>query len=61
MRLWQQTSRSEASFVSLLYEARSITKQQPRVLNRMPYFWRVLRDLLGLTAPLGERKEGVQP
>ncbi len=46
--LWQASGRSEASFVSSLYEARSITKQQRNVRRPMPYFWSTLRDLLHL-------------
>lgn len=48
VNLWQASARSEASFVSTLYEAQSITKQQARVQRPMPYFWRVVRDLLDL-------------
>jgi hypothetical protein len=48
MRLWKTTGRDESNFVGALYEARAITKQQPRVANRMSYFWTVLRDLLDL-------------
>lgn len=46
--LWQASGRSEAAFVSTLYEAQSITRQQAKVHRPMPYFWRVTRDLLGL-------------
>lgn len=48
MRLWEASGRGESTFVSALYEARAITKQQPRVGNRMSYFWTVVRDLVGL-------------
>jgi hypothetical protein len=48
MRLWESSRRDESNFVGVLYEARAITKQQPRVANRMSYFWTVLRDLLDL-------------
>lgn len=48
MRVWEASGRGEAVFVGTLFEARSITRQQPRVSHRMPYFWSVLRDLLGL-------------
>lgn len=48
MRVWETSGRSESRFVGALYEARAITKQQPRVANRMPYFWSVVRDLLAL-------------
>lgn len=50
MHLWQQSGRGEPSFVSILYEARSITKQQPGVVSRISYYWTVVRDLLGLLA-----------
>jgi len=63
MRLLQQSARAEASFVGILYEARSITNQQRgiRKLNRMPYFWAVVRDQLGLTtAEQGERSGDIQ-
>lgn len=48
VNLWQESGRSEASFVSSLYEARSVTRQQPKVRRPMPYFWRVVRDLVGV-------------
>ena len=48
MRLWETSRRDESNFVGALYEARAITKQQPRVANRMSYFWTVLRDLRDL-------------
>lgn len=48
MHLWESSGCSESALVSALYEARAITKQQPRVSNRMSYFWTVVRDLVGL-------------
>ncbi len=48
MHVWEACGRGEDAFVSRLYEAYAITKQQPRVANRMSYFWIVVRDLLGL-------------
>jgi len=59
-RLWKASGRSEAAFCQLAGEARSITKQyavhKPAqgeagewgFRNRMPYFFSVLRDLLGM-------------
>lgn len=48
VHLWELSGCSEAMLVSRLYEARSITRQQPRVVNRRSYFWAVVRDLLGV-------------
>jgi replication protein O len=48
VNLWQQSGRSEAVFVHTLYEARSVTRQQPKVRKPMPYFWSVVRELLGI-------------
>lgn len=57
-RLWKASGLAEEAFVQRLYEARSITRQQGNVkkpaaggygtINRMPYFFAVLEDLLGL-------------
>jgi len=57
-KLWKSTGLPEDKFVQRLYEARSITQQQgsvskradgaPGVINRAPYFFAVLEDLLGL-------------
>ncbi len=38
-----------SSFASFVYEACAITRQQGSVRKQMPYFFQVLRDLLGLT------------
>jgi hypothetical protein len=46
--IWQACGKSEAAFVSSLYEARSITKHQRNVRRPMPYFWSMVRDLVGL-------------
>lgn len=54
--LLTQTGLAEQVFVELVYEARSITKRQGNIRktngngqrNRMPYFFRVLRDLLAV-------------
>ena len=60
MRLYRASGLPEESFVAKLYEARSITKQRgniskdaqgdglPGLKNKMPYYFAVLRDLLGL-------------
>lgn len=67
MRLWEVSGRSENNFVAALYEARAITRQQPRVANRMSYFWTVVRDLVDLLdesaeapapAPQADTKQG---
>jgi hypothetical protein len=61
-RLWRASGLSEADFVGRLYEARSITKDRGTTIqkpatgeagewgmrNRMPYFFAVVRDLLGM-------------
>ncbi len=49
LHLWQASRRSEAAFVSSLYEARAITRQQRHVARPIPYFWSVVRDLLHLS------------
>ncbi len=57
-KLWKGSGLPEDKFVQRLYEARSITSQQGSVrgkpastdkhlVNRMPYFFAVLEDLLG--------------
>lgn len=58
LRLWRTSGRSEASFVQMLYESRSRTRQAGNVAHRsgtgtnvgirkrMPYFFACLRDLL---------------
>ena len=57
MHLFQASGLAESGFVGALYEARSITRQQGGVrkraaggslINRMPYFFAVLEDLLGM-------------
>lgn len=58
-RLWRASGLPEAQFVQdVLYQARSLTQAQGNVnkratdgtgtINRMPYFFRVVEDLLGL-------------
>jgi hypothetical protein len=63
VRLWHASGLDEADFADRLREARSITKcrvvHKPAdgelgelgLRNKMPYFFTVLRDLLGLQAP----------
>ena len=60
MHLYKASGLNESAFVARLYEARSITKQRgniskdaqgndlPGLKNKMPYYFAVLRDLLGL-------------
>ncbi len=38
-----------SSFAGFVYEACAITRQQDQVKKQMPYFFQVLKDLLGLT------------
>ena len=65
-RIWKDSGLNEAAFVGRLYEARSITKQRGDIQkrasgdagewgarNRMPYFFVVVRDLLGLKESRG--------
>jgi hypothetical protein len=47
-RLWQASGRSEQTFCQLLFDAASATRKRGGVRNRMAYYFRVLRDLLGL-------------
>jgi hypothetical protein len=53
-RIINDANKSAESATSYLYEARSITKQQAKVKKKMPYFFEVLKDVLGL-------KEGHTP
>jgi len=39
-----------SSFAGFVYEACAITRQQNQVKKQMPYFFQVLKDLLGLTS-----------
>ncbi len=48
MRICQQAGKNPEGVVAYLYEARSITKQQGSVKKPMPYFFSVLKDLVGL-------------
>jgi phage replication O-like protein O len=56
-RLWKQTGYEDQRFQSKWSEAKQITQgytvdkaceEHPTLLNRMPYLYKVLRDLLGL-------------
>jgi phage replication O-like protein O len=47
-RIIERSGKSLQSFSSYLYEARSITRQQKAVKKRMPYFFRVLEDIVGV-------------
>ena len=59
-RLWKTSGTSEDHFLQLMHEARTITKKRGNIQkraaaggeyglrNRMPYFFSVLRDLLGM-------------
>ena len=47
-RIIARSGKSPQSFSSYLYEARSITRQQKAVKRRMPYFFRVLEDIMGV-------------
>ena len=63
--LWHKSGLSEKEFAQVMYEARKLTKQfaiirpgekEPppgQTRNRMPYFFTVLRDLLGLSKKNG--------
>jgi phage replication O-like protein O len=48
VRILQRSGKSSQNFTSYLYEARSITKQQGSVKKQMPYFFRVLEDIVGM-------------
>jgi predicted transcriptional regulator len=47
LRIIQESGKNPEGFTSYLYEARSITKQQGSVKKKMPYFFRVLEDVIG--------------
>jgi hypothetical protein len=59
-RLWKTSGTSEDHFLQLMHEARTVTKKRGNIQkraaaggeyglrNRMPYFFSVLRDLLGM-------------
>jgi hypothetical protein len=48
VRILQQSGKKLEDSTSYLYEARSITKQQESVKKQMPYFFRVLEDIVGI-------------
>ncbi len=72
VRLWQASGMSEQDFVhQVLYPAQSTTRQQGNVrkpassghglINRVPYFFRVVEDRLGLKdedASSADRQQG---
>lgn len=67
-RLWKASGLSDDAFYHRLHEAKSVTQQQGGVkkpatdgygtLNRMPYFFAVVEDLLGLKDPPGDEGSG---
>jgi hypothetical protein len=68
-RLWRSSGRSEAAFGQVLIEAKAITLERDikkrakvggeyGVRNKMPYYFTVLRDLLGITKESGSHAEG---
>lgn len=70
-RLWKASGMAEERFVvDVLYQARSLTQQQGGVkkratdgygaINRMPYFFAVVEDLLGLRDPQREHNTGAE-
>jgi hypothetical protein len=67
--LWRSSGRSEAAFGQVLIEAKAITLERDikkrakiggefGVRNKMPYYFTVLRDLLGTTQDGGSHAEG---
>ena len=72
-RMWEESGIDELHFSPLIYEARSVTWKQPfvgyesdepdpnglRRVDRMPYFFEVLKDLIAQTQ--GEREPGPKP
>jgi len=45
LRIIQNSGKKPEHFTTYLYQARSITKQQGNVKNKMPYFFKVLEDI----------------
>ena len=61
-RLWQASGRSEQTFCQLLFDAASTTRKRGGIRNRMAYYFRVLRDQLGLKhTPDFARPAGITP
>ena len=66
-RLWKDSGLPADKFYARLLEARSITRQQSTVakksatdkhqLNRMPYFFAVVEDLVGLKDSTSDRSQ----
>jgi DNA-binding PadR family transcriptional regulator len=54
LHVYQASGKSEERFLSWMYEARSITKQQGSVKKTMPYFFRVLADITGVQKRVGD-------
>jgi hypothetical protein len=52
-RLWKVSGRSEQTFCQLLFDAATATRKQGGVRNKMAYYFRVLRQLLGLVDSQG--------
>ncbi len=48
--IYSASKKSPEQFISYLYEAKSITKQQGNVRKKMPYFFSVLEDVVGIQA-----------
>jgi len=55
MRLVRESGKNPESFHNYLYEAESITKQQGQVRKKMPYFFEVLKDRVGLKSSIMTR------
>ena len=53
LHIYQVAGKTEERFNSYLYEARSITKQQGSIKKKMPYFFRVLEDVIGVQQRAG--------
>lgn len=53
LHIYQASGQTEDRFLSCMYEARSITKQQGSVKKNMPYFFRVLEDISGVQQRVG--------
>jgi hypothetical protein len=65
MRLWHESGLPEDAFVVVLHEARRITQQRGNIereatdgspegtKNRMPYYFKVVEDLLAMATPDG--------